>query len=306
MRFQYSFKKISSAIHNLLSIVRSFDFERHLLLTGKLAANQSKSIQTIHRLSDVEFKVFSQFGDDGIIQWLAHNIDLPNNTFIEFGVSNYRESNTRFLLMNNNWSGFIMDGSQSNIDQIIRSEYFWKHELIAEAAFIDKENINSLLAKSKFEKDVGLLHIDIDGNDYWVWEAINAITPIIVIIEYNSLFGVERSITIPYNEKFVNTKAHHSGLYYGASLLALDNLCKQKGYSFIGCNSAGNNAYFIRNDKINEIIRPTTVEKGYVESKFRQSRSKQGKLNYLGKKDQLTEIKGMPVYNTISKCIEPL
>src|SRR5258706_13307938 len=82
--------------------------ERQLLLLGKLHAERVKAIGRIANLREVEFKVFSQFGDDGIIQWLARHLDLPSRTFIEFGVENYRESNTRFLLINDNWSGLVM------------------------------------------------------------------------------------------------------------------------------------------------------------------------------------------------------
>jgi hypothetical protein len=298
--------KILSNLKNVFWRAKSIGSENTALLLGKLASNQIKTIKSVSMLSDVEFKVFSQFGDDGIIQWLINNIEIPNKTFIEFGVENYRESNTRFLMMNDNWSGFVMDGCKSNITQIINSEYFWRYELLAKAAFIDKENINELLAIPKFDNDVGLLHIDIDGNDYWIWEAINNTSPIILIIEYNSVFGVEKSITVPYDSKFVCTQAHHSNLYFGASLPALCNLCTQKGYRFIGCNSAGNNAYFIRNDKLNDIVKPVSIEQGYVASKFRQSRNTKGELTHLKKEDQLTEIKGMPVYNTLSKCIEAL
>jgi len=146
--------------------------EHNLLILGKLAVDSVKAKKTISSLSEVEFKVFSQFGDDGIIQWLIHNLDIPNKTFVEFGVENYRESNTRFLLMNNNWSGFVMDASEQCVAQIVNSEYYWRHQLTAKAAFVDEENVNSLVASSGFEPELGLLHIDIDGNDYWIWKKL--------------------------------------------------------------------------------------------------------------------------------------
>ena len=94
-----------------------------------------------------------------------------------------------------------------------------------------------------------MLHIYLDGNDYWIWKEINVVTPVIAILEYNSVFGVDRAITISDDRKFIRTKAHHSNLYFSASLRALYVLAKEKGYSFVGCNSARNNAYFVRNDK---------------------------------------------------------
>src|SRR5262245_28366369 len=142
--------------------------ERQALLIGRLLAETLATKQNIRTLSEVEFTVFSQFGDDGIIQWLCHHLEIPNKTFVEFGVEDYRESNTRVLLMNDSWSGFIMDSSESNISRLVASEYFWKYDLTAKKAFVDMENINALLAGSGFDRDVGLLHIDIDGNDYLI------------------------------------------------------------------------------------------------------------------------------------------
>jgi len=85
------------------------------------------------------------------------------------------------------------------------------------------------------------------------------ISPIVVILEFNSVFGIDRSITVPYKKDFIRTQAHFSNLYFGASLRALYELSASKVYSFIGCNSAGNNAYFVRNDKLNDIVRETSL-----------------------------------------------
>ena len=280
--------------------------EENKLLRGKLLVDVVKNKTTIKSLQEVEFKVFSQFGDDGIIQWLIHNLDIPNKTFIEFGVGNYGESNTRFLMMNDNWTGFVMDGSQENINHIRSSDYFWKYELEAEATFIDCENINDLILKQNFDKEVGILHIDLDGNDYWVWKSIDVIEPVVVIVEYNSLFGKDRSITIPYDKNYDRSKAHHSNLYFGVSLRALEALADSKGYDFIGCNSAGNNAYFVKRSKLNESVVKKTLEEGYVLSKFRESRDRSGNLNYLTGAKRLEAIAGMEVYNTLNGQIERL
>ncbi len=158
----------------------------------------------------------------------------------------------------------------------------------------------------KFNKEIGLLHIDLDGNDYWVWKAINVISPIIVILEYNSVLGIDRPITIPYRKDFVRRQAHYSNLYFGASLRALYQLSAEKGYAFIGCNSAGNNAYFVRKDKLNDIVRETSLENGYVVSKIRESTDKAGNLSCLAGNDRIAAIKGMSVYNIDTNQIEKL
>lgn len=287
-----------------LAIRQVIHHEQHELLLAKLLVENVKKIKQISSLADVEFRVFSEWGDDGIIQWLIHNISIPNKTFIEFGVKDYRESTTRFLMMNNNWSGFVMDGSERNISKIKTSEYYCRYELNATSAFIDCDNINGLISSQSFDRTVGLLHIDLDGNDYWIWEKISVIAPVIVIVEYNSIFGIEKAITVPYDKNFHRTKAHHSNLYFGASLKALYLLAKQKGYSFIGCNSSGNNAYFIKNEALNEVVRELSLEEGYVLSKFRESRDPNGRLSYATGPARLYLIKGMPVYNVITRQLE--
>ncbi len=258
------------------------------LLAG-MHVERVKKMDDKANLFDAEFKVSSQFGEDGIIQYIINKVHIRNKIFVEFGVENYLESNTRFLLRNNNWKGLVIDGSDANIQYIKTDEIYWKHDLTAVSEFITKENINSIILKAGISGEIGLLSVDIDGNDYWVWEAIDCITPQIVICEYNSVFGCDHSITIPYNPKFRRIEAHHSGLYAGASLRALCELSERKGYVFIGSNSVGNNAFFIRKDIANT-FNILTAKEGYVESKLRDSRDKNGKFTYLSGVDRLKEI----------------
>ena len=148
-----------------------------------------------------------------------------------------------------------------------------------------------------------MLHIDLDGNDYWIWKEINVIQPIIVIIEYNSVFGYDNPWTIPYDSKFFRTEKHYSNLYWGSSLLSLCDLATEKGYIFIGSNSAGNNAYFIRKDMANG-FRSLTAKEGYMSSKYRESRDIQNQLTYLSGLDRLKILKGLEVFNTRIEKIE--
>jgi hypothetical protein len=237
---------------------------------GQIQSNMNAKKESVTDLSEVEFQVFSQWGDDGIIQYMVNKLNIPNKTFIEFGVENYRESNTRFLLINNNWTGLVIDGSPENVEYIKKDIICWACELYAEASFITAENINDLLARPGFGEEIGILSVDIDGNDYWVWKAITNIKPVIVIAEYNSIFGKNTFWTIPYDPGFVR-KRDHTITYYGASLQALCMLADEKGYEFVGCNSKGNNAYFIRKDKMVPAIQKKSPEEGYVLSKFREA-----------------------------------
>ena len=275
-----------------LSFVRQQQLEEKIL-TAQICINQMKMMSPVNNIADAEFKVFSQFGDDGILQYLIHHLQIAPQLrkFVEFGVENYEESNTRFLLMNNNWSGLVIDGAKGNIEHIHASPYFWKHDLAAVAAFIDADNINSLISNADISGEIGILSIDIDGNDYWVWEKIHVVKPIIIVAEYNATFGYKNAVSIPYDPAFNRSVAHYSNLYWGCSLAALNLLAGQKGYVFVGCNGAGNNAYFIREDRMLDILPRPSLEEGFVDAKFKESRDASGNLSYLTGSKRLDAIK---------------
>ncbi len=299
-------KKIAQSLNNTFLMPFWRSQETNLLAMGALLSNQQWTIQS-NNINDFEFKIFSQWGDDGIIQFLIKHIKIEKEIFIEFGVEDYKESNTRFLMMHNNWSGFVMDGSEQAMNSLKKQYWYWKHQLTEKAVFIDRENINSLLESTGF-KNIGLLHIDLDGNDYHILEEINLtqLNPSILIMEYNSLFGNDRLITIPYAKDFYRTKAHYSNLYWGASMPALNYLAVQKGYALVGCNLAGNNVYFVRKDLLNEKVRELTVHEAWKESKFREGRNPDYSLSLLGKEDRLASIKGLSVVNVKTKETEIL
>lgn len=276
----------------------SAQIEATQLLAGRLLAHQLRGVEPEPGLESVEFKVFSQFGEDGILQYLIHKCGVSEDlrTFVEFGVSDYEESNTRFLLMNDNWRGLVFDGSDDNIARIRRQSWYWRHDLTAAQAFVDAENIDTLISSNGFTGSIGILSIDIDGNDYWVWQAIKSVQPVIVVAEYNSLFGATYAVTIPYDKSFVRSRAHYSSLYWGASLAALDRLARSKGYVCVGSNSAGNNVFFVRQDFAG-MLRAVSPAQAYVRARFRESRDADGALTFAAFEDRLKLIRDLPVYH---------
>ncbi|HNP01054.1 MAG TPA: hypothetical protein PKM83_14965, partial [Ferruginibacter sp.] len=202
---------------------QKFHYERIKtnMLLGKQLAESNGRKERVESLDEVAFQVFSQRGEDGVLQYLLSKIAVPHKLFIEFGVEDYTESNTRFLLMNNDWRGLVLDGNRRNIRFIKTDFIHWKYDITACQAFITAENINELIGRYTACADIGLLSIDIDGNDYWVWNAIDVINPRIVVCEYNSAFGDTLPVSVPYDPRFEKTKAHYSQLYYGCSLAAL-------------------------------------------------------------------------------------
>ena len=264
------------------------------VLAGKNLASQIAA-QRVTDLRQAEFKVFSQFGDDGIVEWLVGRLGLPaeQQRFVEIGVEDYREANTRFLLVNRNWSGLIVDSGDAHVRRLAQNSLLWRHEIHAVTALVDRDNINGVLREQGFDHDLGLFSLDVDGNDYWIWEAIEA-QPAVVVVEYNSLFGRTRAVTVPYDASFDRTQAHFSNLYFGASLAALARLADRKGYQLVGSNSAGNNAYFVRRDLASGLPAPSVAE-AYVASRYRESRDEVGNLTYLAGRDRVAQIEHMSV-----------
>lgn len=282
-------------IKTLIKTISSFDQRLCAIqeALGRVEARQDSKKDGC--INEHEFKVYSQFGEDGIIQFLLRHVKIKSHVFVEFGASNYLESNTRFLLINNNWSGLVIDGGPLNVSSIKADPIYWRYNLKVDCSFVTKNNINDLLERNGISGDIGLLSIDIDGNDYWVWQEIEVISPRIVVIEYNSRFGADKAVTIPYCENFIRQQAHYSLIYYGASLRALVNLGKKKGYSFVGCNKNGVNAFFVRSNLLAEPLLEVTVEAGYVAGKFREARDVNGALLFLTAEEEKVILDKLPL-----------
>ena len=189
------------------------------------------------RISFIERKEYSQNGEDGIINAIFAMIGTTNKYYVEFGVENGIECNTRYLFTHKGWNGLLMDGSNEGPAINLHKE------------FITAENIEQLFERHGVPKEFDLLSIDIDGNDYWIWKAITKFSPRVVIMEYNAGFPWEESKTIPYSPEFVWDKTD----YMGATLQALVKLGKEKGYTLVATDKNGVNAFFVRDDVLKGI-----------------------------------------------------
>ncbi len=287
-------KKVKSAYQKLR---RRGDPDREsgLMLLGQQMAWQVAALPPNSDFRKVGFKVFSQWDEDGIIQYLIHQVPIANRTFVEFGVENYEESNTRFLLLNNHWQGMVLDACPADIAYIRSDRIHWQYDLQVQQAWITRENIEGLVAQSGFGEDLGLLSIDVNGNDYWIWQALERVRPRIAIVEYNSVLGLD-PVAVPYRADFDRTAAHFSNLYYGSSLAALDHLARSKGYILLGSNIWGHNAFFVRSDVAGE-LRGLEPGEAYVASRFREARDEAGRLTYARGEDRFHQIEHLPVVN---------
>jgi hypothetical protein len=286
-------RRLQRRLAQLSEIIRRLEDVQSAL--GRVELRQTAARQDRpESVREFEFRVFSQWGEDGIIQYLIHQVPISNPQFVEFGVQDYKESNTRFLLQHDNWVGFVLEASAEDVAAILRDPVYYRHSLTAVHAFVHRDNINTLLLENGVKGDIGLLSIDIDGNDYWIWEAIDCVTPRIIICEYDNLLGPERAVVSPYNRTFQKREAHYSCLYGGASLKALDLLATRKGYALVGSNSAGNNAFFVRRDLLGS-IRAVTPAEAYMRARYRSSRDRSGKLTFLSHEESLKLIADLPL-----------
>jgi len=193
------------------------------------------------RLTAQRFRLTSQNQEDGLTLALLNEAGPTTRRFIEIG-SGLSGGNGGFLAREWGWSGLMVDGHSDHMQQVGRRFPM----TTAVAAWITRENVNELITEHGFAGEVDLFSLDLDGNDYWIWEAVTVSSPRVLILEYNSMFGPDRAVTIPYDAQF-DRHRHHS-MYYGASLAALTRLNARKGYRLVAVEPAGVNAFFLRDD----------------------------------------------------------
>ncbi len=219
-----------------------------------LYRNLVESGSALPGLSGVGFKVFSQTDEDGILLYIFSIIGTVNRKSVEVCAGNGIECNTANLITNHGWHGLLVDGNEILVKQ--GQDFYRKnpHTHVFPPNFvhtwITRDNINRVIRDNGFEGEIDLLSIDMDGVDYWIWEAIEAIEPRVVVVEYQDIIGPEKALTVPYSDNF-NAYEHPTTLgmpnFCGASLPAFTKLAKTKGYRLVGCNRYGYNAFFIRN-----------------------------------------------------------
>ena len=242
----------------ITKIVHDKDAARHQANTGQQLFERYQSVagntDYKEKMRNRECQVFSQNGEDGLLLYILSQVGISNKTFVEFGMETGRECNLANLAINFGWNGLFMDGGEKNIASA-RKYYqsigrFETEEINIQQCFVTTKNINSAITNFGITGEIDVLSIDIDGNDYWIWQSIDCINPRLAIVEYNASFGSERSITVNYDPAFSRYQKHRSGWYHGASLSALTKLGKEKGYQLVCADSKGCNAFFVRNDVI--------------------------------------------------------
>jgi len=247
----------------------------------------------VKKLSDVDYKIFSQNGEDGILDYLIHQLNLEKPKFIEIGVGDYTEANTRFIFERCSPKGTIVDCIENLEDKVKKNLKLWKGELKIINKIVNSKNIIEIMQESNCSSDLDIFSLDIDGIDYWIIDKLPKNFSKIVVLEYNSTFGNEIEVTIPNIENFDRTKYHYSNLCYGMSFQAAIKLMEKKNFYYIGTNLFNNNIFFISKKFSKEkYFKNLVIGKSEYngDAFFRESRDKDGNLNYLSGKKKLREI----------------
>jgi hypothetical protein len=207
------------------------------------------------------FKVYSQNDEDGIIQEIFRRIGMTSRTFVEFGVDTGLECNTVKLLVEG-WRGLWIEADPLRASSVRQhfAPFIEAQKVTLLESMVTAENINQLLTEGGMSREIDLLSIDIDFNDYWVWKAVTAVQPRVVVIEYNASLRPPMALTVPYDPQ----GQWDGSNYYGASLEALVGLGRAKGYRIVGCSIAGVNAFFVRADLTGDkFVEPATAAEHY-------------------------------------------
>jgi hypothetical protein len=217
---------------------------------------------------DVEFSAYSQNGEDGILLYIFTLIGTTNRKVAEVCAGDGIECNAANLIINHGWTGLLVDGNSKAIERGARfyatRTNAWRLNRLSPTlvhAWVDRNNINELLTRNHMSGEIDLLSLDMDGIDFWIWEALECISPRVVVLEYNNRWRADDAVTVPYSDRFVGVGVSVEGQgYFGASLLAYVRLASRKGYRLIGVNSPNTNAVFMRNDVGSSVFPQVGVE----------------------------------------------
>jgi hypothetical protein len=214
-------------------------------------------------LVQYEYSYLSQNGEDGIIRFLFSQIGFESRRFVEFGFA-ATQCNSLRLILQENFKGLLMDGARENCDFFNRAARNFRIDGVeAYCTFLNRDNLNQTIVEHGISGEIDFLSLDVDGNDYWLWQALDCVSPRVACIEYNAGIGPSLSWTVPYDPGFERYAKHPSGFFHGASLKALESLGQRKGYRLVGCDSTGTNAFFLRQDVAVSVLPTLTAAEAY-------------------------------------------
>ena len=295
--------KISKRIREFLRLALTVEPVNQKINIGLLTSHaMSARKHSMKDLWDAEFRVFSQFGEDGIVDLLLDELQISKPRIMEIGAGDFSECNSRFALHKRNCSAYLVDMREDLQRGLQESEIRWKASVAVEIAKIDEKNIKDIESRaSKFLKYIDVISLDIDGIDFWIAQHINWNGIKIAIVEYNPVFGAKLSVSIPKDTFSSRFEYHYSGLVYGASLLAWIEFFASKDMRFVGTNRAGNNAFFVPSSLADNLpFRLPDISQldAYVDWQIRDSRNQDQTLSSLSLEHARDLISGVELINT--------
>lgn len=273
------------------------------LLIGQAAtANRRGQPRHYRNLFDAEIQVFSQWGEDGILDFLCDELGIAKPRILELGCGNLLESNSRFLLESRCASAVVVDAREDLIGTVTDLPLAWRTTIIPVQSWITPESVVGLQAMAHDQLGgVDVISLAIDGNDFWVASALDWTSVRLVVVEYNPILGPWQPVAIPRDDDFNRGHAHYSGLYFGASLGAWIHFFTAQGLSIVGTNRAGNNAFFVRvaeRDRISVDDFGAEAMAVAVDWRVREARGLGGALALRGWADYASELASLPLVNT--------
>lgn len=271
---------ITTLTRRIRRSLRPPDYGRLVKRVGRLESN-ARNLLELHYESRLpgepdaraamrrrEFGIYSQNGDDGLLLYLFSCVGTRDRTFVEFGIGRPEMCNSTNLAVHFGWSGLLIDSSARAVESA--RAFHARHAAPGEPPRVRAvrcrltvDNIDEVLESNGMKGEIDLLSIDIDGNDYWIWRAIRAIEPRVVVIEYNATFGSDEVRIARYHETFDRFALHPSGVYHSASLPAMARLGRAKGYRLVAGESGGLNAFFVREDLAPETLPAMTPREAW-------------------------------------------
>jgi hypothetical protein len=299
---------LNKIISKLLNFFLKKNIDKKVYMIGNShILNMRKNYGNIQNLEELDYKIFSQNGEDGILDYLLFSIKIEKPRFIEIGVGDYYESNTRFIFERTSCEGLIIDILNNLKKKVEKNTKIWRGNLNILQKKIDTENFLPTLKEHNFLDNVDLFSLDIDSIDYWILEKLPNKFSKIIVAEYNPYFGSELNITVPNDENFNRTDYHYSNLCFGASLKSIVELLSKKGFIFLGTNLFRNNAFFINEDFKNDLsikIPDSNNLIKFTKAYFRESRDLNNKLTLTSPEKILNRIEDCKVVDLSSKIKE--